>query len=200
MLRQRFGRLIVICLTTEREYHLLCRCDCGNVREVLKGNLIKGNTRSCGCLKRDLAGTYNRTHGQSDTPTYNVWLQMRARCTKPKNIGWDIYGGRGIRVCKRWLHSFENFLADMGPKPKGLTLDRIRSNLGYSPVNCRWATQTTQQRNRRNNHRVWYKRRHITIAELAEVTGIYESLLRWRLNSGRTVKEAISPTRLTRRR
>ena len=89
-------------------------------------------------------------HGLTKTPTYYAWVSMLQRCTNPNHRAWPSYGGRGITVCKRWLNSFSKFLADMGEKPEGLTLERIKNGKGYSPSNCRWATVSEQNANKRS--------------------------------------------------
>ena len=90
----------------------------------------------------------NRTHGETGSREHRTWKAMRRRCNDPNQIGWVHYGGRGITCCKRW-NKFENFLADMGRKPKGLTIERMNNSKGYSPKNCKWATWSEQNKNKR---------------------------------------------------
>lgn len=128
----------------------LCRCICGVKKEVYAYDLRNGRVRSCGCFSRD---NHYKTHGLSRTPTYSVWATMMQRCANEKDRNYPHYGGRGITVCKRW-HKFENFFADMGRKPDGLTIERRDNNKGYRPSNCYWATYTEQARNKRSTVRV----------------------------------------------
>ncbi len=103
---------------------------------------------------------------------YTVWVCMKGRCYNPRHKKFRIYGGRGIIVCKRWLNSFETFLADMGPRPSGMSLERKNTNGNYEPSNCVWATQKTQQNNRRNNRMLEADGKRLTATQWSKITGI----------------------------
>lgn len=151
---QRFGRWTVVRLADEhaRGAKWLCRCDCGTERAVRAHGLQSGNSKSCGCFSRETASALLRKHGQAKTPEYRVWCGMVKRCADPNRKS---YGGRGITVCERWRFGegtrggFECFRADTGPRPYGLSIDRIDNDKGYSPDNSRWTTWRGQARNRR---------------------------------------------------
>jgi hypothetical protein len=148
LLEADFGSLRVLGYAGQAKGHSywLCLCKCGKAL-FAKGSALKcGNTQSCGC-SRD-AGC-NLRHGYTDSPTYNVWRNMKQRCYNPKATDYYLYGGRGITVCDRWLNSFENFLADMGEKPENMSIDRKDNDQHYCKDNCRWATDHEQALNRR---------------------------------------------------
>jgi hypothetical protein len=166
---QAFGRLTVIELHPERcadgTVRWICQCACGAFTVKRSRDLRNGNSRSCGCLLRELTadpdgplGMTRRKHGHAalgqQSPEYRCWVDLKQRCTNPRNRRYADYGGRGIAVCERWLNSFTAFLADMGQRPgPEYSLDRVDNDGPYAPGNCRWATQSEQQRNRRDNSR-----------------------------------------------
>jgi hypothetical protein len=150
---KRFGRLVVIRFAGRagRQITWRCRCDCG-VTTAVHGKALKvGATRSCGCLRHELA-IARAKHGCSRkgkvTPEYRAWQAMFTRCSSKRPKWWRSYGSRGIKVCARW-NSFEKFLKDMGSRPIGMSLDRKHNDKGYTPKNCRWATLVQQANNRR---------------------------------------------------
>lgn len=153
---KKYGRLTLLTCLELKHTTWKCRCDCGNEVKVWASQLASGGTKSCGCLKKDrdiLWGKKDKnrqTHGMHGTPEYGAWTGMKQRCYNPKNKYYKDYGGRNIKVCKRWLNSFENFYTDMGPRPDNQhSLDRINNDGNYKPNNCRWADWFVQANNRR---------------------------------------------------
>jgi hypothetical protein len=177
---KRFGRLVVLHRVPSHNAKSmwLCRCDCGNQKVILSGSLISGNTTTCGCLKKEVAANLKYKHGQAALSTitseYRIWIAMKTRCYNPKHRHYKYYGGRGIKVCDRWLASFENFFADMGKRPSNKhSIDRYPNTDGnYEPGNCRWATVEEQGRNRTSNRKIVYRSQEMTIGEFIKALGI----------------------------
>lgn len=127
---------------------LYCKCDCGNTTTIKPHIFLRKNDFSCGCLRSELVRERVFIDGRKKLKEYRTWSYMKQRCYNPNNNRYHRYGGRGIVVCERWKDNFLNFYNDMGPKPKGLTLDRINNNDNYEPSNCKWATYLQQANNR----------------------------------------------------
>jgi len=145
-------------------------------------------------LLMSAVGRANRVHGHTQgkvaSPTYTSWMSMLARCRNPRNAAYADYGGRGIQVCIRW-HDFELFLADMGERPDGMTLDRRDNDLGYYKSNCRWATVKVQQNNRRVCHYVTIDGDTKTVTQWSELSGVQRETIYARLRVGKSPKEAV---------
>lgn len=186
---QRFGRLLVIRIgvPSEKSIRWICVCDCGAETLTTTSYLRSGVTKSCGCLKY---ASRNATHGMSKTPTYSSWLKMKERCLNPKTINYHRYGGRGITICPEWKYSFEQFFSDMGERPVGTSLERVKNGLGYSKENCIWLLNPLQSQNRRNN--TWVLSpdgEELVVAEAARRYGIGQSTLSNRIRSGWPAKD-----------
>lgn len=177
---QRFGRLLAVerIRDTNVTYYR-CVCDCGKVKFVQHVNLRIA--KSCGCYRTELLRTVNIRHGMKKTPTWRSWNAMRYRCRNEKSRDYSRYGGRGIVICDRW-DVFENFLADMGERPDGTTLDRQNVNGHYEPGNCRWATPVEQSNNKRNNTFLEHGGQRMSVAAWAHSLDISPSLLWWRMS------------------
>jgi hypothetical protein len=151
MIGSRCGRLVVVAQDehVSREAAWLCRCDCGGSTIVRGTQLRSGRTASCGCLHREQLAARNRSHGHAGTRMHRIWKSIKTRCLNPRHHTYAAYGGRGVKICDRWLNSFGNFLADMGEAPDDMSIDRFPDADGnYEPGNVRWATRTEQSRNR----------------------------------------------------
>lgn len=188
MAGRRFGRLLVVERAPSEPHRRgarwACHCDCGQTSIVATRELRTGDTKSCGCWNRDTAAARRRTHGASYSREYVSWANMWQRCTNPKHPSYPRYGGRGITICERW-RSFANFLADMGPRPPDLTIERTDNDGHYTPENCVWDTRKRQGRNKSNNKRLPYQGVAVAMAEAVERSGAADYFcVRGRLNRG----------------
>ncbi len=195
MLGMQFSRLVVVGeLPMRGQMRMLqCRCACGNNRKVSASNLRSGHTKSCGCFRREDSTARATIHGKTGTGAFRSWIAIRQRCVNPNTKAFKYYGARGITVCERW-RSFANFLEDMGERPESFSLDRIDNDKGYEPGNCRWASTTTQTRNRPTfNVMINVDGKDRCLAEVAEDCGLKYRTLHARIfDLGWDVKRAIT--------
>lgn len=193
-----YGRLTVV--SRDSAHLATCVCSCGSGLKQYRVLALRrkvGATKSCGCLHREVTGARskidNRKHGLCNTPTYNSWHGMQARCHCSSNKDYPRYGARGIYVCARWRDSFENFLADMGERPSPQhSLDRWPDNNGpYAPDNCRWATVKEQARNRRTTRRVIFNGEEVSLSECCETLRVHYATATQRMGRGWSVEDAL---------
>jgi hypothetical protein len=216
---EKFGDLTAIRPTGVKLYKYnspewLCVCVCGKEKKASYGNLTCGITKSCGCLnkrvaqitgeKRSIHGHTRKCNSSGDrqnrtSPTYSSWMAMRERCYRKSRKNYRNYGGRGITVCERW-HDFTNFLADMGERPKGMTLDRKDVDGNCEPGNCVWATKKEQMRNTRSNRRLTFRGETRCLKDWATELGVHPGTLSSRLRRGWTVDRALTAPLLPRGR
>jgi len=195
---EKFGRLTAMRPTSGEYWEFVC--DCGNTKVAAGGSIRGGSIKSCGCLKAELARAskpWKRRHGHATnengrgTLTYKSWAAMNSRCRRPSSPDYARYSGRGITVAERWL-SFENFLADMGERPPGTSLDRINNDGNYEPGNCRWANYTEQGNNNSRNVHLTHNGETKTLAEWCRTTSITEETVRSRIKRGWELERALS--------
>ena len=160
----------------------LFRCVCGTEKVIITSRVRNGYTKSCGCIRASIA-----THGMKNTPTYSSWSSAKDRATNPKSKDWQRYGAVGIGMCERWL-KFKNFLADLGVKPPGCSIDRIDNTKGYVVGNVRWADAFTQANNRKTTVMVSMAGEVMPLADAARRIGISHGALHLRLKR-KTIQE-----------
>lgn len=189
---QRFGRLIVLQRDekprTSHSPYWVCLCDCGQEKVVSSTALKGGYTRSCGCLKRELLSN-SRIH---DKQLYQVWQDMKQRCTNPRNKYYHRYGGRGIKVCPEWAEYDVFYAWAMSHGyAKGLQIDRIDNDGDYGPGNCRWATPKGNSNNREACAKITFNGETHSASEWAEITGIPPRTILGRYHSGKSPEEIL---------
>lgn len=190
---QRFGTLVAISPAGRlgTRFQWLLRCDCGSEKLMVSCEISRAKSCSKKCPSRV---SHRRTHGHASfnsTPTYNSWKGMKQRCENAKDPSYYRYGAKGINVCERW-HTFENFLADMGERPEGTTLDRVKTSGNYEPENCRWADMSTQANNRTVSKRYEYQGEVHTVREWSDSLGINLNTLVARVRRYGSMLEAMS--------
>lgn len=186
-----FGRLFVLRRILGGKYE--CRCVCGTVKTINGRYLRDGHTTSCGCYHLERLRSDHTTHGKHETPEFVSWCAMRQRCHDSKSRAYKWYGARGIAVCERWRHSFENFLADMGPKPTPKhTIERIDVNGNYEPSNCKWLERRLQIRNRRNSLFLEFDGERKPMMEWCEDLGMPYRTVQARLSRGWPADQALT--------
>jgi hypothetical protein len=174
----------------------LFKCDCGNTKISRLYDVKRGKINSCGCIhKKQLVerNKINSKHGYFGTPIYNTWSGIIDRCYNVNSSNYSTYGAKGITMCEHWRTSFENFLADMGERPLGTSIDRIDVFGNYEPNNCRWVDAKAQARNRSNNVRYEYNGKNLTLSEWSEITGLKSDTISTRIKrQGWSVEDALT--------
>lgn len=197
----RFGRLVAIVRSGADRHNgpmWLFQCDCGKQVRIRTQSVRIGRSKSCGCWNAENAPNRYRTHEHTAdgkiSPTYGSYRGALNRCLLPNTVGYCYYGGRGITICERWQGpgGFENFLADMGERPPGTTLDRINNKGNYEPGNCRWATKKVQRDNREDTYQISHNGETANVKEWARRFGVrYSSLFRQVITLKKPFEEAV---------
>jgi hypothetical protein len=192
-----FGRLTVLSYSNTHKHVVfwLCECACGGIKTIRANDLRIGYTQSCGCLHKEAIKLSNHrkgVHGKSPRRLYRVWQAMKDRCYRPGNIGFHLYGGRGIKVCRQWKNNFLAFRkwALQNGYRDNLWLDRIKNHKGYSPENCRFLTPKDSTSNRRCTKRFRFRGCNRTVPEIAELVGMKSPTLNARLRHGMPIDQA----------
>lgn len=185
---KKFGRATVLRKAGKDKNGLLlweCQCDCGKIYTTRGQDLRRGKSTNCGCRHLEVLQERNHKHGMTGTRPYRIWKAMHTRCYNPNSPSYLNYGGRGIQMCSAWRDSFSAFWRDMqSGYADNLEIDRIDHDGDYCPENCRWADDKTQNRNKRNNHRVKTHLGELPLAVIAEATGTPYDTVKRRANRG----------------
>ena len=188
----KFNRLTVISENGRDKHGRVyweCLCECGNEIKVISSELKNGHTKSCGCLNKERI-ELSKLKDTRKNSAYRVWDAMKQRCVNPNNSSYNRYGAKGIKVCDRWLNSFQNFLEDMGERPsKNHSIGRIKSELGYYKDNCRWETPLEQSRNISSNVWLEYNGETMLQTDWERKFGLKNSTIYNQLRKGKTFKE-----------
>jgi hypothetical protein len=185
-LGQTFGWWTVIEERKEWKKLRKCRCECGTIKMIDAHQLRSGHTKSCGCK------FVHSMHGMHTTNTYDIWVGAKQRCTNKNAKAYFRYGGRGIKMCKRWMDSFSNFYADMGDCPKGFSIERIDVSGDYEPGNCKWIPLGMQGRNKRNNVRITHNGETMIMSDWAARLGMKLGDLQYRITRRhRTIEDVM---------
>lgn len=194
-----FGRLTVISRDISKDFtktKWICKCECGNIVSVFSNSLMNGGTKSCKCLRNELIKIHPLKHGETKnnkiSTEYISWRSMKSRCLNPNNPHYKNYGGRGIKICERWLgvNGFNNFISDMGYKPSlSHSLDRFPNNDGhYEPSNCRWSTEEQQNRNRRSNRIIEFDGKKMLLVEWGIELGVRAEMIAYHMKKGKSME------------
>ncbi len=193
---QRFGQLTIVenPIRTNGSRFVTAKCDCGTVRVFRLYDILKKDSTSCGCVKIAMLKDRVSKHQLTQHKLYRVWCGIKERCNNPNHDMYIHYGQRGINICEQWANDFPPFYnwAISNGWIDGLTIDRVNNDLGYSPENCRMATRTEQQRNKRTNNMVTFQNRTQCLSAWAEELRMNYNVLRSRLRIGWTTDRALT--------
>lgn len=208
MIGKKYGRLTVLEFVETKEEqkgkyvrYYRCKCDCGNEIVVRGSALRNGNTKSCGCYRKEYVTQKNTTHGMTDTRIYRLYRSMVDRCYNPNNKSYADYGGRGIEICKEWKGEggFENFYiwSMSNGYQEDLSIDRINNDSCYSPDNCRWVDAITQANNKRNSKKYTWNGETHSLPEWGRIkpNGLGYRTLVGRIYSGWSIEDAFGLTK-----
>ena len=200
MIGRKFGKLLIISHSHTKQYtkskveYYECLCECGNKKVISLDKMKSGNTRSCGCLRREKTIKRFTKHGMVGTRLYSIYNDMRRRCYNKNRKDYKNYGGRGIRVCEEWLNDPNSFFkwAKSNGYEDGLTIERINPDGNYEPKNCKWVTKGEQNRNKRNSHNITIDGVTRCLAEWCEIYDVPHGRVLYRLNNGMDPLKALT--------